>query len=78
MGGPSPATNVRLLAANGRIAFFADDRANGSELWKTDGTPAGTKLVRTFGYDIGRAATLDGALDLRGARRRVDDGPLAV
>jgi len=62
MGGPSPATNVRLLAANGRVVYFADDRTNGSELWRTDGTSQGTTLVRRFAYDIGRAAVLDGTL----------------
>lgn len=62
VGSPSPSTHVRLLAVDGRTAYFADDRTQGSELWKTDGTPTGTALVRSFGYDIGSAATLGGTL----------------
>ncbi len=31
---------------DGRVAFFADDGVVGSELWVTDGTTAGTTLVR--------------------------------
>jgi len=34
-----------------RVTLFAvDDAANGSELWRTDGTAAGTFLVSDFGY----------------------------
>jgi ELWxxDGT repeat protein len=38
---PGQLTNVR-----GTLFFTADDGANGSELWKTDGTIEGTQLVR--------------------------------
>ena len=38
---PSDLTNV-----NGTLFFTADDGTNGRELWKSDGTAAGTVLVK--------------------------------
>ena len=38
--------NRNAAVAGGRLFFAADDGAGGSELWKTDGTPEGTVLVR--------------------------------
>ncbi len=46
---PSSLTDV-----NGTLYFQATDGSNGYELWKSDGTFAGTVLVR----DIRRALTL--------------------
>src|SRR4051812_25666491 len=35
-----------LTNVNGRLFFTADDGASGTELWKSDGTAAGTVLVK--------------------------------
>jgi ELWxxDGT repeat protein len=40
---PSELTNV-----NGKLYFTADDGANGTELWKSNGTAAGTVMVRNI------------------------------
>ncbi len=34
-----------MVAAGGRVFFSGEDRVHGRELWMTDGTEAGTKLV---------------------------------
>lgn len=42
----SSSTPLDLTDVNGTIFFTADDGTNGRELWKTDGTDAGTVLVK--------------------------------
>ncbi|WP_233166293.1 ELWxxDGT repeat protein [Archangium sp. Cb G35] len=37
-----------VVTASGTVYFAARDGNNGSALWKTDGTPEGTRLVRQF------------------------------
>lgn len=38
--------NTDYIAMNSKLYFTANDSVNGSELWVTDGTAAGTKLVK--------------------------------
>ncbi|MFY9826291.1 MAG: ELWxxDGT repeat protein [Thermoanaerobaculia bacterium] len=49
-GAPVPLTDAadpgNLTPAGGRLFFTASDEAHGAELWVTDGTPAGTRMVR--------------------------------
>lgn len=42
---PSDAFPDRLVNLDGVLLFVADDGTNGVELWKSDGTPAGTVMV---------------------------------
>lgn len=46
-GGASSSPSM-LRVHDGRVYFVADDGVHGSELWRTDGTPAGTELVVDF------------------------------
>lgn len=42
---PGPGSELPLKPLDGRWVFFADDGAHGRELWWTDGTPGGTRLL---------------------------------
>ncbi|MCK5831733.1 MAG: hypothetical protein KAH20_15670 [Methylococcales bacterium] len=49
---------IKTLNVNGTLVFIANDGVHGDELWQSDGTNAGTKLVKDFwpgpqGSDIG-------------------------
>ena len=60
-------TGVRQLMAVGpRLAFLAED-VNGTELWSTDGSPEGTRMIRDIdpgpiGSDIGAFFPWNGAV----------------
>lgn len=41
-----PALDIRSIIHNNTLYFGADDGANGSEIWKSDGTEAGTVLIK--------------------------------
>ncbi len=49
-----------VVTASGSIYFAARDGNNGSALWKTDGTPEGTLLVRQFTSGTGSGFILEG------------------
>ncbi len=47
--GSASSTTVPDFAALGNIAlFYANDGSNGAQLWKTDGTEAGTQLIKNI------------------------------
>lgn len=48
MNGVSNANFTPMANVGGTLYFVANDGASGNALWKTDGTAAGTNLVRTF------------------------------
>src|SRR5205814_318996 len=43
----------QLTAVNGTLFFVADDPTNAFELWKSDGTAAGTVLVKDINHGAG-------------------------
>src|SRR6266700_1507060 len=52
--GPDPSYPRELTNVGGTLFFQADDRINGRELWKSNGTSAGTQLVQDInpgGYE---------------------------
>ena len=48
---PPGATYIQLVKVNGELYFRAHDGINGQELWKSDGTEAGTVLVKNIATD---------------------------
>ncbi|HEX5151677.1 MAG TPA: ELWxxDGT repeat protein [Parafilimonas sp.] len=52
------ATDSLYATINGNLLFVADDGASGKELWKTDGTPQGTVLLKDI--FTGPGSSLDG------------------
>lgn len=57
--GASDQTGTGMLVVAGRYAYFgADDGAHGFELWRSDGTEAGTVMVRDLKPGAGSFGTL--------------------
>lgn len=76
-GAPPPSSNsgnpAGLAVVNGMLMFSADDGVNGRELWKSDGTAAGTVMVK----DIRPGSTFgNGSMSSNNASQRtaVRDG----
>ncbi len=58
-----------LTDVNGILFFVADDGVHGYELWKSDGTPAGTMPVknirgRSASSELGNPRAIDGVVSL--------------
>jgi len=70
--GPARSSPADLTIVNGTLFFSTDGYNGGYGLWRSDGTPAGTVLLRDFTYGdggghvyydgLGRLATVDGTL----------------
>jgi ELWxxDGT repeat protein len=61
------ASPIQLTPVNSTLFFSADDGATGRELWKSDGTPAGTMLVKdirpgTAGAGLAQLTNVAGTL----------------
>jgi ELWxxDGT repeat protein len=75
-GCPKPGLEVRFVTFGGRLFFAARDAVHGHELWTTDGTPQGTRLVKdlcpgicdgtptSFRLALGRLLFVDAKSDL--------------
>jgi ELWxxDGT repeat protein len=48
-GPPYQPTKERAIALNGMLYFTFDDGVNGDELWQSDGTASGTKMITDIG-----------------------------
>jgi ELWxxDGT repeat protein len=55
-----------LTASDGRLFFTADDGIHGDALWKSDGTRAGTVLVKDLAPSHSYYAAMHGLTDVRG------------
>src|SRR5436305_1227399 len=53
-------------ASGDRVVFFQNDPVAGGQMWGTDGTPAGTKLLMTLGSVYANPASIDGQVWFNG------------
>ena len=61
--GPDGSSPSGFTPFRGEVYFAADDGVRGNELWKTDGTAAGTRLVVNLDSSSGSVSGLHVALD---------------
>ena len=50
---PSPSNHNLLANVNGTLYFLGEDEAHGREIWKSDGTSAGTVMVKDINPGAG-------------------------
>jgi ELWxxDGT repeat protein len=50
---PSPLAPSTLSSVNGTLFFYAGDGIHGREIWKSDGTPSGTVMVKDINIGTG-------------------------
>jgi ELWxxDGT repeat protein len=55
LGGVDRSSNLHTIAAVGNTLFFSATDGSGAQLWKTDGTAAGTVIVTRIGPNSGDA-----------------------
>jgi ELWxxDGT repeat protein len=55
--GPNTGGTIPITGLNGIGIFIADDHINGYEIWKSDGTPAGTILVKDINPGAGHGTS---------------------
>jgi len=69
--GPQQAPDLaNMTAQDGRLYFGASDGANGIELWRSDGTAAGTQTAQEHRFRDDRCVVRLGDSDQRGVKRR--------
>ena len=66
--GVVPRNALFARVGSGKVVFFGSDNAHGNELWSTDGTPAGTTLVRDIlpGWQSSVSTTVNWQIALTG------------
>jgi ELWxxDGT repeat protein len=64
--GTASSTPANLTDVNGVVYFAANDGSNGSELWKSDGTSAGTVMVKDINTTAGTGSNPTGLVNLGG------------
>lgn len=66
-----PSDPVSFVNVGGTLFFTADDGVHGRELWRSDGTRAGTVLVKDINATTGFAVASRGTADTRTGELRV-------
>jgi len=70
-GGVAASGPANFVAAGGYLFFTANDGVAGDELWRTDGTPGGTLLLKDVNPDIGSSPLGSGVQSLTAFNGRV-------
>lgn len=65
-GSSSPGLGLEMVVVNSTLYFVANDGTNGFELWRSDGTAAGTFLVRDIWPGAG-SSNIEGLTNVNGS-----------